>query len=46
MGRMLTKYEKSRMEVIQYSIKITTQLDTLWKLQDELKLLKEKQCKD
>jgi len=40
---MLTDYEKSRMEVIKYGMKITTQLGTLWQLQDELKKLEEKQ---
>lgn len=39
---MLTKVEKGRMEVIKYSIKTTTQLGTLWMLQDELKKLEEK----
>ena len=40
---MLTDYEKGRMEVIKYSMKITTQLDTLWSLESELKKLEEKQ---
>jgi hypothetical protein len=40
---MLSTYEKSRMEVIKYSIKVTTQLDVKWRLEDELKELEEKQ---
>ena len=40
---MLTDYEKGRMEIIKYSMKITTQLGTLWMFQDELKKLEEKQ---